>query len=94
LSALGFHPAAKSVRLRAATPVGLERALRHEMIYSSSVERIMHGAIHKYIRGGGRWLARDPSCQLQDPSAKQTMPSQLRICHSTAPGLRHNRLNT
>jgi hypothetical protein len=30
LSALGFHPATKSVRLGAATPVGLERALRHE----------------------------------------------------------------
>ena len=30
LSALGFHPGTKSVRLRAVTPVGLERALRHE----------------------------------------------------------------
>ena len=49
LSALGFHPATKSVRLGAATPVGLERALRHEMIYSSSVERIMLGPIEEYI---------------------------------------------
>jgi hypothetical protein len=49
LSALGFHPAAKSVRLRAATPIGLKRTLRHETLLLLSREKLALGEWQVYL---------------------------------------------
>lgn len=51
-SALGLHPAAESVRLRAVAPVRLESALRHETSNSSN-EINLPGANVKYSRRRG-----------------------------------------
>jgi hypothetical protein len=59
-SALGLHASTKSVRLRAATTVGLECALRHAKL-RSSLGKIVTGTDKKYnVRAHG--LASDGPC--------------------------------